>query len=220
MPFASEPPWGAEWIGASASDRGAALVDLLGLADVLPQGLREDGSPSLAEKVLAVDQALADAGIPHAIGGAIAFAYYGEPRATLDIDVNVFVPTDDWPEITHALAPLGIDVELNQRELARHREVRLLWDRNPVHIFFAHDELHAAMPAKVRVVPFAGSTIPIVGPEHLLVRKVLLDRSKDRLDIEAIFVAETPLDLEEIRSWLRRLAPDRLPVFESSAIPK
>jgi hypothetical protein len=72
MSSAMDPPWGTEWIDASASDRAAALVDLLGFVDALPQGLREDGSPSLPEKVLAVDPALADAGIEHAIGGAIA----------------------------------------------------------------------------------------------------------------------------------------------------
>ena len=55
------------------------------------------------------------------------------------------------------------------------------------------------MPAAVRRVPFAGATIPIVSPEHLVIRKVMLDRPKDWLDIEAILAAETPLDLEEVR---------------------
>jgi hypothetical protein len=141
-------------------------------------------------------------GIPHALGGAIAFAYYGEPRTTLDIDVNVFAPVDGWPAITQALAPLGIDAELDERELAQHRELRLPWDRNPVHIFFPFDELHAAMAAAVRRVPFAESTIPIVSPEHLVIREAILDRPKDWLDIEAILVAETSLDLDEIKRWL------------------
>lgn len=220
MAFPIDPPWGTEWIDASATERGAALEDLLGLADALPQGLRTEGSPSLSEKVLAIDRALGAAGIEHAIGGALAFAYYGEPRTTIDIDVNVFVSTDRWPEVADALAPLVIDFEVDERELARHKEARLLWDRNPVHLFFSYDELHAAMPTAVREVPFAESTIPIVSPEHLVVRKAMLDRPKDWLDIEAILGAETPLDLEEIRSWLGRLAPDRLAVFESWAIAK
>jgi len=44
--------------------------------------------PSLPEKVVAIDSALT--GLPHAFGGALALAYYAEPRATVDIDVNVF----------------------------------------------------------------------------------------------------------------------------------
>jgi len=194
------------WIRTSAAERGAALADLLDLGDALPQGLRSHGAPSLVEKVLAVDQALAGAEVPHAIGGAIALAYYGEPRVTVDIDANVFVPADRWPEIAQALAALGIDVDLDERELARHKEARLPWDRNPVHLFFSEDALHEAMPAAVRRVPFTRSTIPIVSPEHLIIRKAMLDRPKDWLDIETILAAGEPLDLEEVRTWLTRLA--------------
>lgn len=208
------------WIGASAADRGAALADLQDLADALPQGLRGKGAPSLTEKVLAVDRAMEGAEIPHAIGGAPAFAYYGEPRATIDIDVNVFVPADEWLEVARALAPLGADTGPAERELPRHAEAQLLWDRDPIHLFFSEDALHEAMPRAVRHVPLAGAAIPIVSPEHLVVRKAMLDRPKDWLDIEAILVATEPLDTEEIRRWLRRLAPDRLAVFETCAIPK
>jgi hypothetical protein len=206
MAFSTEPAWGTEWICASATERGAALADLLSLADALPQGLRMEGSPSLAEKVLAVDQALRDGGVPHAIGGALALAYYGEPRVTIAFDVNVFLPIDRWTEVRQALEPLPIDIGADMRELARHEDARLLWDQNPVHLLFSYAELHAVMPAMTRQVPFAGSAISIVSPEHLVVRKAMLDRPMDWLDIEAILVATEPLDVAEIEAWLRRLA--------------
>jgi hypothetical protein len=72
-----------------------------------------------SERVIAVHEALAAAGFPHAVRGAIALGFYAESREIRDIDV------------------------------------------------FDEDELHAAMPHAVRRVPFAGSTIPIVSPEHL-----------------------------------------------------
>lgn len=194
------------WIGASAAERGAALADLLALGDALPQGRRSPGAPSLAEKVLAVDRALTGTEIPHAIGGAIALAYYGEPRVTIDIDVNVFVPTERLPQIERSLRPLGVDTGHDPRELIEDHQARLRWDRNPVHLFFSDDTLHEAMPAAVRRVPFAGSKIPIVSPEHLIIRKAMLDRPKDWLDIEAILTAGEPLDLEEVRTWLTHLA--------------
>ena len=167
------------------------------------------------EKVLAVHGALDAAAIPHAVGGALALGLYGAPRETVDIDVNVFVGVERWPEIAHALAPLGVgtdatvDVALDPEALTRDREARVAWAANPVHLFFSYDELHAAMPTAVREVPFAGTTIPIVAPEHLVVRKAMLDRPKDWPDIEAILVATEPLDLEEIEAWLELLAgPD------------
>jgi hypothetical protein len=199
-------PGAEEWIGASPTARGDALADLLALADAFPQSRRFEGSPSLAEKVIAVDRALSAADLPHAFGGALAYAYYGEPRTTIDIDVNVFIPIDRWPEVETALEPLPIDFDLDPKELAEERQARLPWDLNPVHLFFSYDDLHAEMPKATRRVPFAGTEIPIVAAEHLVIRKAILDRTKDWLDIEAILISSDPLDLAEIETWVSRLA--------------
>jgi len=164
---------------------------------------------SLPEKVVAIHEALAELKIPHAIGGALALAYYAEPRATADVDVNVFVPTERWPQVRDALAPLGVDVKLNERALERDGQVRLRWDRNPVDLFFSYDPFHAAMRKAARRVPFADTTIPILAPEHLVVCKAIFDRPKDWIDIEQVLVATDPLDLREIESWLEQMtAPD------------
>jgi len=201
-------PGAEEWIGTSPTARGVALVDLLGLADAFPQSRRLEGSPSLVEKVIAVDRALSAADLPHAFGGGLALAYCGEPRVTVDIDVNVFVSIDRRSEVETALEPLPIELGLDPKGLAEERQARLPWDLNPVHLFFSYDDLHAEMPKAIRRVPFAGTEIPIVAPEHLVIRKAMLDRTKDWLDIEAILIAAGPLDLEAIETWVRRLAGD------------
>jgi hypothetical protein len=196
----------AQWIGASLDERATALADLLDLADDLPQSRRTDDAPTLSGKVVAVHRALTAADLPHSIGGAIALAYYGTPRATVDVDINVFASTRSWNRVRDALQPLGIGVDVDREDLTDLQEVRLPWDRNDIHIFFAHDELQAAMPATLRVVPFAEIEIPLISPEHLVARKAMLDRPKDWVDIEAILVATDPLDLDEIEQWLFRLA--------------
>jgi hypothetical protein len=139
------------------------------------------------EKVIAVHRALAEAALPHAIGGAIALSIYGAPRETVDIDVNVFVPPERRPEVLRALASVPAD------------DV-------PVHVFYSHDELHEEMARRVREVPYSGTTIPVVAPEHLIVRKRLLDRPKDRRDIETLLSANPSIDRTEIDRWVRRLA--------------
>jgi hypothetical protein len=160
---------------------------------------------SLPEKVVAIHRALADARVPHAIGGAIALAYYAEPRATIDIDVNVFVPTDGWPRVRDALAPLGVDVDTDENALRRDGQVRLWWDQNPVDLFFSYDPLHDEMKSGSRRVPFAGTTLPILAPEHLAVCKAMFDRPKDWLDIEAMMAVTEPLEVDSIETWLRRM---------------
>lgn len=130
--------------------------------------------------VAAVHEQLKEAGIPHAFGGAFALAYYGAPRPTSDIDVNVFVPTQE-------------------------SELKLGWEGTPLHLFFSCDPLHEEMERKVRQIPLGDGTIPLVAPEHLVIRKALLSRPKDWLDIERILATTSPLDLDEIQTWLRRL---------------
>jgi hypothetical protein len=168
-------------------------------------------APPLPQKVLAIDRALGAARIPHAIGGALALAYYAEPRATIDVDVNVFVATGRWPEVREALAPLGVDVTIDEKELERDGQVRLWWDRNPVDLFFSYDPFHDEMRRAARKVPFAEETIPILSPEHLTVCKAMFDRPKDWLDIEQILVATSPLDLDEIEGWLHRMVGEHNP---------
>ena len=155
--------------------------------------------------VVAIDQALAAARVPHAIGGAIAYAYYAEPRVTIDVDVNVFVSTACWPEVREALAELGVDVEADGSALARDGQVRLWWGRIAVDLFFSYDPFHDEMEGAIRRVPFGDTRIPILGPEHLTICKAIFDRPKDWLDIEAILAFTEPLDLDAIRSWLTRM---------------
>jgi hypothetical protein len=166
---------------------------------------RPEDAPSLPDKVTAIHSALEKAKVPHAIGGALALAYYAEPRATIDVDINVFVHTDKWPTIRDALAPLGVDVEVDEKELGRDGQIRIWWDRNPVDLFFSYDPFHDEMRRSARKVPFNGATIPVLGPEHLAVCKAMFDRPKDWLDIEQMLVATSPLDVEEIKGWLERM---------------
>ena len=162
--------------------------------------------PSLPEKVIAIHEAFRQAKIPHAIGGALALAYYAEPRATIDVDVNVFVPVERWQQVVDALVALGVDAgRLDPAALERDGQCRLWWGDNPVDIFFTNAEIHEEMPRSVRRVPFSDTTIPILGPEHLAVCKAMFDRPKDWLDIEQMLIAADGFDASEVERWLTKM---------------
>jgi hypothetical protein len=162
--------------------------------------------PSLPEKVMAIHEALAEAKVPHAIGGALALAYYTTPRATIDVDVNVFVPVERWREVIDALSSIGVGSgDLDAASLERDGQCRLWWGNNAVDLFFAYDAIHEEMRKEVRRVPFAEVTLPILSPEHLAICKAMFDRRKDWLDIEQMLVATDDLDLGEIEQWLERM---------------
>lgn len=159
---------------------------------------------SLPEKVVAIDAALRKAKIAHALGGAIALAYYAEPRATIDIDVNVFIEPDRYPKVRDALSPLGVDTDVDEDALERDAQCRLRWGPNPIDLFFTNDPFHDAMKKAARTVPFADVKLKILSPEHLLVCKASFDRGKDWIDIEQMLVTVGELDLDEVRRWLER----------------
>lgn len=160
---------------------------------------------SLPERIVAIDERLTAARIPHAFGGALALAYYAEPRATIDIDLNVFLPPAEFPSVSDALAPLGLDEQVDMRRLEREGQCRLRWDHTPLDLFFAYDPIHEAMRRDARTVPFGDTTLKILAPEHLAVCKAVFDRPKDWLDIEQMLVCVEHLDIPAIREWLIRL---------------
>jgi len=157
------------------------------------------------DKVVGLHRSFGEAALPHAFGGAVALAFYAEPRETSDIDVNVFVPVERWPVVRESLSPLGVTTAIDEGELGLEAAIKLEWGGTPIHLFFSCDALHEEMARKVREVNFEGGTIPLVAPEHLVIRKTLLGRPKDRRDIERIR-ARTPIDQEEVDSWVRRLS--------------
>jgi hypothetical protein len=160
-------------------------------------------------KVLGTHHALDGARLPHAFGGAIALAYYAIPRATVDIDINVFVPESAATGVLEVLAALSIDTADAGTEIARAGQCRVMWENTPVDLFFANLPLHEAMQRAVRGVPFAGETIPILAPEHLLVCKSLFNRRKDWLDIADMLVSVSDLRVDEVTRWLDEIAgPD------------
>ena len=116
--------------------------------------------PGLPEKILAVHDALSRARIDHAFGGALALAYYAEPRATDDVDINLFTAPESYPVVVAALTPLGVRDELDAAAVREDGQCRLWWGRTPLDLFFAYDELHEAMRRAVRLVPFGDRQIP------------------------------------------------------------
>jgi len=157
---------------------------------------------NLAERLLAIHHALGKAKIEHAIGGAIALAYWTqEPRGTRDIDVNVFVAPEDGASVLRAL-PRGIaHDEATLDVIRRDGQVRLWWDDTPVDLFFSNLPIHDRAAHNRRMVPFEGKQIPVLGPLELALFKALFDRTRDWADIEEMLVARS-FDAAELRSLI------------------
>jgi hypothetical protein len=162
----------------------------------------------LGDRLLAVDEALSRAELPHAFGGAIALGYCTlEPRGTRDLDLNVFVAPERVKEVFAAL-PDGVTVTaLNVEQAERDGQVRVWWQDTPIDVFLDVLPLHAEVAREVRRVPFAGGTIPVLGCGALAVFKAMFDRTRDWADIEAMVEAKA-LDVEATAARVRALEGD------------
>jgi hypothetical protein len=163
------------------------------------------------EPLLKLTAALDQAGIPYAIGGAIAYGVHAEPRATSDIDINIFLPETEGGAVLDLLAGLGITVESGDRDDVRQTgQARLHWGEIIVDPFFATVPfLDSARHRAIRL-EFEGQDISFLSAEDLTICKVLFDRPKDWGDVRNIVAIQgDDLDYRYVRKWLgEMLGPD------------
>jgi hypothetical protein len=159
----------------------------------------------LVEKLFEIHDALTEAGLAHAFGGAIALAYcIEEPRGTRDLDVNIFV---DASRAESALASLPPGVRVRKKDVAqvnRDGQARLDWDGTPIDVFLNNIPLHEAVAGSVVWVPLEGREVPVLDCASLAIFKAFFDRTRDWADMEAI-ARSTPEDIEEAAATIANL---------------
>ncbi|MDH3211341.1 MAG: nucleotidyltransferase family protein [Myxococcales bacterium] len=169
----------------------------------------------LDEKIVALERALSEHEIPHAFGGALALAYYATPRGTVDIDLNIFLPSQEAERALRVMAALGVRTgdRRNRAKIERDGQVRVIWEHTPVDLFFSYDPLHDRCMERCRGVPFGdGDTLSILSAEDLVIFKVLFDRPKDWTDIgEVLYAQGRDFDSAYTLDWLSRILDEADP---------
>jgi hypothetical protein len=158
------------------------------------------------ESAQRIADALEAAGMPYAIGGALALAIAGVPRGTVDVDVNVFVTEELVPEAIAVLQRLGVEIE-PVAAIARARRDGMFvgrWDGMRIDVFlpsipFARE----AERTRIRVTDAAGWSGWFLSAEALAVFKLLFFRGKDLVDLERLVaVRGTEVDAGYVRRWI------------------
>ena len=159
---------------------------------------------NLADRLVAIHEALDAGGIPHAFGGGLALAWCtARPRATIDIDVNLFVKKADAAAALGSL-PTGVPVPAaTLRAAVEDGQVRLRWGDTPIDVFFSTTSFHDAVQERVQLKHFAGSGIPFLACRDLAVFKAFFNRPQDWVDIENMISART-IDAAVVADTLAR----------------
>lgn len=165
-----------------------------------------------------VIQFLDDRHYRYALIGGIALAQWGVVRATYDADIKVLVPNLDYAAVRQAIHSAFL--EPARQELPR----------NPLIVTISVEDvivdLLLALPGYEeliieRAVPrdLGGWQAWICTAEDLIIQKVVANRDKDWLDVEALLVERRgKLDEAYIESWLRQFTevlenPDLFPRY-------
>ena len=148
-------------------------------------------------------------GIPYMVIGGLANIVYGEPRATLDIDVTVWVPEAQVPSFVSRIgesyrvlvdSPLEFIASARVLPLETSREVR-------IDLVFGLAPFEREAIDRARTLPVAGKSVRFCTPEDLLLMKIISDRDRDLADARALALRlGGELDLEYLEPRLTELA--------------
>lgn len=174
------------------------------------------GSPLSA--ALEIAAFLEDEGIPYVILGGLAVHYWGEPRATRDVDITVMVPREAVDSFfARVLEKCEPRIEGALEFAHRHRVLLVRHkDGTPIDISLAIPGYEEEVMRRARPVEWpGGGRLQLISPEDLIIHKCVAARPRDLEDVKAILIRQKgKLDLPYIRRWLEEFAlalPERNP---------
>jgi hypothetical protein len=132
--------------------------------------------------------ALDERGQEYALGGAIALAYWAQPRGTLDVDLTLFLPKDKPSEVIWILQDIGCEVNVSEAilSLREHTFCRGELDGYRVDVFLPMAPFYDQARVRRRRVVLGQRTASVWDAETLTVFKMMFFRRKDLADVEAI----------------------------------
>jgi hypothetical protein len=123
----------------------------------------------------------------YAIGGATAAGFHGEPLATRDVDVFVFIDPEPGALLV-SLDPLFL--RLAQLGFTEFDEEGILIHDLPVQFLCASPGLECEAVEEAMVVEWESHKIRVMQPEHLAAITLTVGRPKDRARL--VYLVELP----------------------------
>jgi hypothetical protein len=157
------------------------------------------------EAGLAISAALDRAAIAYALGGALALSFWAVPRATADVDVNVFVHDSELQSMCDALSSIGLPIDVGAARAASDASGLIVarWNHLRIDLFTPSIEFSWEAMRTRRRVSIEGTSVCLLSPEALAVFKLLFFRPKDIADLQRLIgVQGRALDVAYVRSWI------------------
>ncbi len=129
---------------------------------------------------------LEESSIDYAFGGAIAYSAWAEPRATRDVDLNVWLDSGDLPRLFSLFdsSDIRTDREKALRDAAERGMFEARYGEIRIDVFLPSVAFYQSVRERRRRVSFDSRQTWVLSPEALAVFKMLFHRPKDFADIQ------------------------------------
>jgi hypothetical protein len=164
---------------------------------------------SLASTLIAISRFLKQQNIPYMVIGGMANAIWGEPRATLDIDITVWVEDVKIQNLIEALTPVFKLLPENPREFIFKTRVLPITTQTNIRIDLLFGMLQFEESAISRAIEkdIQGTPVRFCTAEDLILHKIISDREKDLNDVENIIARQkNKLDIAYLEPRINELA--------------
>lgn len=155
-----------------------------------------------------ITRPLESRGVAYAIGGAIAYGFWAVPRATVDVDLNLFVAEAELAVAIDALSSGGVVVDRASALVSSKArgDFHGTIDGMRLDVFTPSiDFSWEAARSRVRVT-LLGEPIWILSAEATAVFKLLFFRGKDLVDLERLVAVQgAKVDTEYVRRWVAEM---------------
>jgi hypothetical protein len=159
--------------------------------------------------LIAIAERLESLGIPYMVIGGMANVVWGEPRATLAIDVTIWVDEGDIDSLPGRLADHFILLPDNPGDFIRQTRVLPLETAAGVRIDVIFGLLPFEQAAIARSVSrtVAGKPIRFCTAEDLVLHKIISEREQDLRDVQGILRRRSPeMDRDYLDPRVQELA--------------
>lgn len=161
----------------------------------------------LEDLALAFDEACTKAGVDYVFVGGLAVLAWGQPRATMDVDVLLVVPEDPG-RFVEELGKVDLDIETWEldKALETSSHATVFDERSSFHVDVKPALTRAELGEieRARSVPFEGRKLPFAPPEDVVAFKLSFGTAQDVQDARSILARQFErLDREALEKRAR-----------------
>lgn len=156
------------------------------------------------DAALRIAAALEAAEIPYAVGGALAYGIWAVPRATVDVDLNVFVEPAAIGRVFSALSEVGARLDVTSARAQNTRDGMFVahFGLFRIDVFTPSIEFSGeAERTRVRR-ELDGQSVWFLSAEAIAVFKLMFFRTKDVADLERLVALRPQLDCGWVRAQI------------------